>query len=285
MKRRGFISNSVKGFIAVTLLPKIGYSFMTDDIFAGGGCVPTTADILGPFYRANAPIRSNLQIVGEPGVPLIYKGTVYDLDCNPLPNAYIEVWQADHGGVYDNSSPEFKYRGAQYSDALGQYEFTSIHAGAYLNGAQYRPSHIHFRVTAPGIAELITQLYFVGDPYIAADPWASDPDAALRIVPVNNVGGVDTAIFDINVSGHLSAPNQAADMDIVIEQTYGGILITSPKAKMDSIEIIDINGRLVKGYYDVNSKDFTIRTGELSSGTYFARIQLGKHITVHKFQN
>lgn len=285
MKRRNFIQNGFKGFIAVTLLPKVGYSFITDDIFSGGGCVPTTSDILGPFYRANAPIRSNLQVVGEPGVPLIYKGTVYDLDCNPLPNAFIEVWQADDAGAYDNVSAEFKYRGAQYTDALGQYEFISIHAGPYLNGSQYRPSHIHFRVTAPGISELITQLYFVGDPYIAADPWASQPNAALRIVPINNISGTDTAIFDINITGHLSAENEDADMNIEIQQTYGGILFSSPKAKMDLIEVIDLSGRLVKGYYDIGSKEFIIHTGELSTGTYFARIQLGKKITVHKFQN
>lgn len=285
MKRRNFISNGVKGFIAVTLLPKVGYSFLMGDVFSQGGCVPTTGDILGPFYRANAPIRSNLQIAGEPGTPLIYKGTIYDLDCNPLPNALIEVWQADDNGVYDNSSPDFKYRGALYSDAMGKYEFTSIHAGRYLNGAQYRPSHIHFRVTAPGIAELITQLYFVGDPYNASDPWASDPDAALRIVPIDNIGGIDTAVFDINVSGHVGIANQEADMNIEIQPTYGGILFSSPKQKMDLIEIIDLHGRLVKGYYDVDSKEFSIPTGELSTGTYFARIQLGKKITVHKFQH
>ncbi len=285
MKRRNFIQNGFKGFVAVTLLPKVGYSFLTDEIFNGGGCIPTTADILGPFYRANAPFRSDLQIVGEPGTPLIYKGTVYDLDCNPLPNALIEVWQANDAGAYDNSSPEYKYRGSQYSDALGQYEFTSIHAGQYLNGSQYRPSHIHFRVTAPGIAELITQLYFFGDPYIAADPWASDPDAALRIVHINNVDGIDTAIFDINITGHVGTANEDADMNIEIKQTYGGIVFTSPMAKMDLIEVIDLSGRLVKGYYDIHSKEFTIGTGELSQGTYFARIQLGKKITVHKFQN
>lgn len=285
MKRRNFLQNGFKGFIAVTLLPKIGYSFLADDIFLGGGCIPTTADILGPFYRPNAPFRSNLQIAGHPGTPLIYKGTVYDLDCNPLPNALIEVWQANDSGAYDNSSPDFEYRASMYSDSLGQYEFTSIHAGAYLNGAQYRPSHIHFRVTAPGISELITQLYFAGDPYIAADPWASDPDAALRIVPINNVGGVDTAVFDIKITGHVGVANHEADMDIEIQSTYGGILFSSPKQKMDLIEIIDLTGRLVKGYYDVNSKEFTILTGELATGTYFARIQLGKKITVHKFQN
>lgn len=284
MERRNFIKAGFKGFVAVTLLPKVGYSFFTNEIFDGGGCIPTTADILGPFYRANAPFRANLQILGEPGIPLIYKGTVYDLDCNPLPNALIEVWQADDAGAYDNTSPDFKYRASQYSDALGQYEFTSIHAGRYLNGAQYRPSHIHFRVTAPGIAELITQLYFTGDPYISADPWASDPDAALRIVPINNVGGVDTAIFDIKITGHLNAAIEAADMDIEITPTYGGLNFTSPKINMDLIEVMDLSGRLVKGYYNINSKEFTIGTGELATGTYFARIQLGKKITVHKFQ-
>jgi hypothetical protein len=75
-----------------------------------------------------------------------------------------------------------------YSDANGLYAFETILPGAYLNGNQYRPKHIHFRVNKPGFPELITQLYFAGDPYIAADPWASQPDAAARIIPLNTIG-------------------------------------------------------------------------------------------------
>jgi protocatechuate 3,4-dioxygenase beta subunit len=41
----------------------------------------------------------------------------------------------------------------------------------YLNGKLFRPAHIHFRVTAA--EELVSQIYFMGDPNITEDPWAS----------------------------------------------------------------------------------------------------------------
>ena len=47
-----------------------------------------------------------------------------------------------------------------------------------------RPAHIHYRVTAEGHKELISQLYFHGDPHIEKDPWASRPSAQQRILPI-----------------------------------------------------------------------------------------------------
>ncbi|MFT4980035.1 MAG: protocatechuate 3,4-dioxygenase beta subunit, partial [Myxococcota bacterium] len=44
----------------------------------------------------------------------------------------------------------------------------------YLNGAHYRPRHIHVKVTDPdGIERLTTQLYFEGDPHLSCDAFAS----------------------------------------------------------------------------------------------------------------
>ena len=43
--------------------------------------------------------------------------------------------------------------------------------GRYLNGAQYRPAHVHVKVSAAGHVPLTTQLYFPDDPYNAIDPF------------------------------------------------------------------------------------------------------------------
>ena len=69
-----------------------------------------------------------------------------------------------------------------------------------LNGGTYRPSHVHFKITASSHKELVTQLYFEGDPYINADPWASDDDAEERIIALNEDGnGNKSGIFDIKM--------------------------------------------------------------------------------------
>jgi catechol 1,2-dioxygenase len=159
----------------------------------------TTADILGPYYRSGAPFRSDLTVPGQTAPPLLVKGTVFGANCTtPLAGALVEYWQSDSAGQYDNDSSDFRFRGQFRTGADGQYAFTTIVPGRYLNGNTYRPSHIHFRITAPGHRELVSQVYFKDDPYLAADPWASKTAAKLRILTLENgAGGVQTVAFPI----------------------------------------------------------------------------------------
>lgn len=159
-------------------------------------CSTTTDDILGPFYRKNAPNRIELNVQNKEGEKLSIQGTVYTNDCTtPLSNAKVEIWHASHHGEYDNETDNFEFRGTVYSNEEGKYEFSTILPGRYLNGNTYRPSHIHFKVTATDHKELVTQLYFEGDPYISSDPWASDQSANNRVIPLTNNNG----IFDISL--------------------------------------------------------------------------------------
>lgn len=159
----------------------------------------TTDDILGPFYRSGAPLRTDMRLAGDPGTPLVVTGTVYADDClTPLPGTTIDVWQADGAGNYDNDSDAYRFRSRLNAGEDGGYTFKTNVPGKYLNGGQLRPSHIHFRVTADSHRELISQIYFKDDPEIAADPWASSPDAELRILPVEELAtGEKRVQFDI----------------------------------------------------------------------------------------
>ncbi len=147
----------------------------------------TGEDILGPFYRANAPFRTALNILNEAGTPILIRGQVLGGDdCSlPLAEAIVDVWHADDEGAYDNSTSDFKFRGRIETDEEGRYEFMSILPAPYDNGGQFRPRHIHYRVQAEGHDELITQLYFQGDEYIENDPWASRAEES-RIVALTD---------------------------------------------------------------------------------------------------
>jgi len=147
-----------------------------------GDCA-TTQDILGPFYRPDAPLRSDLRVSGMKGTPIQIGGTVYQEDCvTPLENANVEIWHCDTSGRYDNSSGAYFYRARLLTDQSGQYSFTTILPGKYLNEGQLRPAHIHFRVTSENSRELVSQVYFKNDPQIKDDPWASLKKASLRIL-------------------------------------------------------------------------------------------------------
>jgi protocatechuate 3,4-dioxygenase beta subunit len=157
-------------------------------------CDITSTDPLGPFYIPDTPFTNVIADESELGTKLFISGKVYQSDCiMPLANALIEVWHADDAGAYHDE----KLRGEMFTDAGGNYSFETVYPGNYLNGAQYRPAHIHFQVTS-GSIQLITQLYFDGDPYISIDPWASEDDAEARIITLTeNLDGSKTGMFDI----------------------------------------------------------------------------------------
>lgn len=163
-----------------------------------GDCT-TTDDILGPFYRKGAPIREDLTSSKFDAKRIVIKGCVFSEDCTtPLEGALVEFWQADPEGAYDNETDKFLFRGRQIANEKGGFSFTTFMPGKYLNGELYRPSHIHFRVRGANHKELISQIYFKGDVDIAADPWASNPKAELRILETGKLEDeLETIVFDI----------------------------------------------------------------------------------------
>ncbi|MCH8904619.1 MAG: hypothetical protein IIA45_11970 [Bacteroidetes bacterium] len=194
MERREFLRvNGVFAFAISTF----GCTILQNDKITGD--CKTTSDILGPFYRADAPIRTDLTFDGIEGDQTIINGTVFSEDCvTPLKNAMVDLWHADAEGEYDHRSAEFLHRARWFTKADGNYKFRTILPGRYLNAGQLRPQHFHFRVKADGHKELISQVYLKGDPYIKDDPWASDPKADLRILKVtSNVNGTKKIDFNI----------------------------------------------------------------------------------------
>lgn len=149
----------------------------------------TPATLPGPFYRPDAPALpdgADLCRDGQ-GAPLRVTGTVCDLRGHPLPGAEVEVWHANAAGRYENqdpdNQPEHNLRGRFRADSAGRFAFRSIRPGGYalpddgpvgalarrLGLSLDRPAHIHFAVTAPGHARLVTAIFDGTDPAIARD--------------------------------------------------------------------------------------------------------------------
>jgi protocatechuate 3,4-dioxygenase beta subunit len=127
----------------------------------------TEPSIEGPFFSAGSPERSNLRESGMTGTRLRLTGRVTAPDCTPLAGALLDFWQADADGAYDNVS--YRLRGRQVAGPDGAFQLDTIIPGHYLNGAKYRPAHIHVKVGAKGHVLLTTQLYFEGDPFNETD--------------------------------------------------------------------------------------------------------------------
>src|SRR5262249_52690696 len=152
-----------------------------------GDC-ETTTDIIGPFYRAGAPVRNDLTIKGAAGDIAILSGKIFHKDCvTPVEKASIEIWHCDHEMEYDNTSPEFRYRGKAFTNKEGNYFFRTIIPVPYKTGDDaWRPAHYHLLVSAPSYQDLVTQIYFVGDPHLAEDEYSSSPEAKKRILNIEN---------------------------------------------------------------------------------------------------
>ena len=148
----------------------------------------TPAQVEGPFHPIDAQSDTDLDlsfIAGHikpaTGEVILVRGRVLDTQGQPVANALVDVWQANHHGRYSHPEdpntapldPDFQGWGLLRTDAQGRYAFKTIRPGAYplsfLGDQGWRCRHIHFKVTQPGYDELITQMYFQGDPLIAQD--------------------------------------------------------------------------------------------------------------------
>jgi protocatechuate 3,4-dioxygenase beta subunit len=109
----------------------------------------------GPYYTPNTPERQTIRGENTPSVKLTLEGYVFDAECKPLANVWIDFWQADGEGIYDNSG--YILRGHQYSDSEGKYRLETVIPGQYPG----RTEHIHFKIRASESSRTITSQLFL----------------------------------------------------------------------------------------------------------------------------
>ncbi|HZR95068.1 MAG TPA: protocatechuate 3,4-dioxygenase subunit beta [Gaiellaceae bacterium] len=167
--------------------------------------------LLGPVFGDDAidDLDGDLtrHHAGEPlGERIIVHGRVLDDDGRPIPNALVEVWQANAAGRYRHDvdrhpaplDPNFSGAGRCLTDGDGRYRFTTIKPGAYPwrnHHNAWRPAHIHFSLFGRMFTQrLVTQMYFPGDPLLSHDPIFNavrDPKARALLVSRLDVEGTE----------------------------------------------------------------------------------------------
>ncbi len=228
MKRRSFIQGGALFATAVMTTGFVRY----DGRHYVGDC-QTTTDILGPFYRPDAPLRSDLRVPGTKGREVLLEGIVKHDDCvRPLQGAKVELWHCSPDAIYDNSSDDYLYRGTAVCDAQGKYHFrTQLPVPYDVGDGSIRPAHFHMLISAGGYQSLVTQLYFTGDPHLADDPSSAAPEAKHRILNLQEQSDGPTVVaFDVVMSEHLPADPIALDK---IAGTY--VDDANPSRKMEFI--------------------------------------------------
>jgi protocatechuate 3,4-dioxygenase beta subunit len=146
----------------------------------------------GPFYPIHEQTDRDMdltRVAGREGRAMgkviRVSGRVLDESGKPIEGAVVDVWQANAAGRYDHEGdtsdtprdPNFQGWAILKTDKEGRYAFTTIKPGPYTAmGEWVRPPHIHYKVSRRGYKELITQMYFDGDPL-------NDKDRLFNAVP------------------------------------------------------------------------------------------------------
>jgi protocatechuate 3,4-dioxygenase, alpha subunit len=141
----------------------------------------TTSQTVGPFFtigltRMN---RSELAGTGVSGERVTIEGRVVDGDGIPIPDAVIEIWQANAFGKYAHEEDwqdkpleaGFQGYGRVPTDDSGRFSFTTIKPGAVPgpDGKMQAP-HLAVSVFMRGLLKrLVTRIYFPDEAGNAGD--------------------------------------------------------------------------------------------------------------------
>jgi protocatechuate 3,4-dioxygenase beta subunit len=166
----------------------LGYRF--DIVLAGRDATPleaastleaTTSQTVGPFFSVGMGWlkRDDLAASGVASERVIVEGRVLDGDGQGVPDALLELWQANDRGRYrhpedareDPVEAAFDGFGRVATDEDGRFRFTTVRPGPVPGpaGALQAP-HLAVSVFARGLMKrLVTRMYFPARPENAGD--------------------------------------------------------------------------------------------------------------------
>jgi len=156
----------------------------------------TPSQTVGPFFHYGLPWKGCADLIGDSdigarpelfpvehyvlaspsakggveGEPIVIEGVVLDADGKVVPDAMIEIWQADAAGRYVDGSGDIGFIGwgRASTGEDGVYRFLTIRPGRV--DARQAP-HIAVSVFGRGVIKrLATRLYFEDEAANAADP-------------------------------------------------------------------------------------------------------------------
>jgi protocatechuate 3,4-dioxygenase, alpha subunit len=181
----------------------------------------TPSQTVGPFlhlglapadYNVRPLFGPDLAAPGVTGTPIRIEGCLLDGEHKALPDALVEIWQADAQGRYAHpadgrplSSNSFRGFGRAPTDAAGGFAFSTIKPGAVPapNGSLQAP-HINVGIFARGLLKrLFTRIYFKDEPMNGADPILAlvPPQRRHTLMAVSDAVRVGVFRFDIRLQG------------------------------------------------------------------------------------
>jgi protocatechuate 3,4-dioxygenase alpha subunit len=183
----------------------------------------TPSQTVGPFFKYgltpdgkydwNDAFNNNLVIADATGDRIRIEGRVFDGDGQPVPDAMLEIWQADAQGRFADPKDKralpnagFRGFGRCGTDGNGDYAFDTIKPGSVPDpdGKPQAP-HILLAIFARGmLMHLYSRIYLGGEAANAADPVLALVPADRRntLIAVRQPGNGNAVYrFDIRLQG------------------------------------------------------------------------------------
>ncbi|KAA8563727.1 hypothetical protein MFRU_024g00840 [Monilinia fructicola] len=169
-----------------THLSSVNYNASTDEsiIFSGNNsCILSPEVTQGPYYVSGEYVRKDI-VEDQEGVDLILDTQVIDMaTCDPVTNAFVEIWHCNSTGVYSgivastngNSADATNInstflRGLQATDDEGVAQFQTLFPGHYTSRSNHIHVLVHFNGTiyangtyGGGVISHVGQMFFDQD--------------------------------------------------------------------------------------------------------------------------
>jgi protocatechuate 3,4-dioxygenase alpha subunit len=154
------------------------------------GFAATPSQTVGPFFWIGLCERPCSKVFPDGDVRV--SGCVLDGAGEPLPDAMVEVWQADADSVYRRDSGW----GRSATDEKGRFSFTTVKPGRVAG----QSPHLEMLVFARGLLKpVLTRMYFPDEDNDADPVLASvDPERRATLVAAIEDGGLR---FDVHLQG------------------------------------------------------------------------------------
>src|SRR6266702_2053596 len=154
--------------------------------------IPTPSQTVGPFFHLGMARAewADLTTDNPAGERIAIEGRVIDGDGAPVPDAIIELWQANAAGRYNHPDD------AQAGNAL-------------------QAPHINIALFARGLLKhLFTRIYFAEEPANTSDPLLTsiEEEAARRTLLASRTAGGSPALYRFDLI--LQGENETAFLDI-----------------------------------------------------------------------
>jgi protocatechuate 3,4-dioxygenase alpha subunit len=178
--------------------------------------IPCGSQTVGPFFHLGLTDPYSIPTIAGPlvkGERVKLVCAIYDGEGNFLPDAMLEIWQANADGKYNHPEdtqerpldPEFRGFGRLASDASGMCGFETIKPGRVPSWTNV-PQAPHFVISVFGrgiLKRLATRAYFGGEPANAEDPVLALVPADRRETVMARPDPAQPGVwrFDIHLSG------------------------------------------------------------------------------------